>query len=64
MWAARDVRGGGCYEWVTWWQAVVEFGGCGMKKEGVSLFVTHVTLESTFRRARAIALGSRSRPNL
>ena len=24
LWAARDVRGGGCYEWATWWQAVVE----------------------------------------
>ena len=23
LWAARDVRGGGCYEWATWWQAVV-----------------------------------------
>ena len=23
-WAAKDVRGGGCYEWATWQQAVVE----------------------------------------
>ena len=23
-WAAKDVRGGGCYEWATWRQAVVE----------------------------------------
>ena len=24
LWAARDVRGGGCYMQATWWQAVVE----------------------------------------
>ena len=24
LWAARDVRGGGCCVWATWWQAVVE----------------------------------------
>ena len=30
-------------------------GGCGMKKEDVSLFVTCVTFASTFERARAIA---------
>ena len=24
LWAARDVRGGGCYVKATWWQAVVE----------------------------------------
>ena len=30
-------------------------GGCGMKKEGMSLFVTHVTLESTFKRACALS---------
>ena len=23
LWAARDVCGGGCYEWATWWQAIV-----------------------------------------
>ena len=39
-------------------------GGCGMKKEDVSPFVTRVTFASTFERARAIALGSRSRPKL
>ena len=24
LWAARDVHGGGCCMWATWWQAVVE----------------------------------------
>ena len=24
LWVARDVRGGGCCVWVTWWQAIVE----------------------------------------
>ena len=23
-WVAKDVRGGGCYEWAPWWQAIVE----------------------------------------
>ena len=30
-------------------------GGCGMKKEGMSLFVTHVTFGSTFERARMLS---------
>ena len=63
-----SVGGQGC----SWWWvlpvsdvvAVVEVGGCGMKKEAASLFVTGVTFGSTSQRARAIALGSRSRPNL
>ena len=24
LWAAKDVRGGGCYKWATWRQAIVE----------------------------------------
>ena len=24
LWAVKDVCGGGCYEWATWQQAVVE----------------------------------------
>ena len=48
LWAARDVRGGGCCMWVTWWQAIVEVV---VEKEGMSLFVTHVTFRSTLKGA-------------
>ena len=63
------VGGQGCsWRWVLQVGDVVAGrcggGGCGMKKEDVSLFVTRVTFASTFERARAIALGSRSRPKL
>ena len=61
LWAARDVRGGGCCVWVTWWQVVVEVV---VEREGMSLFVTRVTIGSTLERARAITSASRSRSNL
>ena len=52
LWVARDVRGGGCCMWVTWWQAVVEVV---VEKEGMSLFVMRVTFGSTLERARALS---------
>ena len=38
--------------------------GCGMKKEGVSLFVMHVTFGSTCECAHVTAFGLHSRSNL
>ena len=52
LWVARDVRGGGCCVWVTWWQAVVEVV---VEKEGMSLFVTRVTFGSMLERARTLS---------
>ena len=63
-WAAKDVRGGGCYEWATWRQVLL--GWWLWDEEGRRVTVCDMC---DFRinvpmRARAIALGSRSHPNL
>ena len=57
-WVAKDVRGGGCYKWATWRQAVVEVvvdvTVCDMCDFRINIPTC----------ARAIVLGSRLRPNL